>query len=132
MFSLSPQQTPHLIQSPAESPICEKPPALPPKRLRANSKTPSITTTPPPSPKVQSTKTSPSHSMLNSAIVKVSSQQQQKPIQISLNTNNNDKVEVKKDNEINNLENKTNSKEDEVEVVLRRNQVGGDQVLTNS
>lgn len=65
--------------------------------------------------------------MLNSAIVKVSTQQ--KPIQISLNTNNNDKVEVKKDIEINNLENKTqNLKDNEVEVVLRRNQVGGDQV----
>lgn len=66
--------------------------------------------------------------MLNSAIVKVSTQ---KPVQISLNTNNNDKVEVKKDIEINNLVNKTNSKDadGEVEVVLRRNQVGGDQVL---
>lgn len=64
--------------------------------------------------------------MLNSAIVKVSTQ---KPVQISLNTNNNDKVEVKKDIiESNNLENKINSKDD-VEVVLRRNQVGGDQVL---
>lgn len=63
--------------------------------------------------------------MLNSAIVKVSTL---KPVQISLNTNNNDKVEVKKDIETNNLDNKTNSKEDEVEVVLRRNQVGGDQV----
>lgn len=50
-FSLSPTRT--QISSPPESPKnYTKPPALPPKRHRLNSKTPSVITTPPTSPKI--------------------------------------------------------------------------------
>ncbi|XP_038111584.1 guanine nucleotide-releasing factor 2 isoform X2 [Culex quinquefasciatus] len=52
-MSLSPSRITPLPVSPPSSPgLSVKPPALPPKRQRINSKTPSITSTPPASPKV--------------------------------------------------------------------------------
>lgn len=52
-MSLSPSRITPLPVSPPGSPsLSVKPPALPPKRQRINSKTPSITSTPPASPKV--------------------------------------------------------------------------------
>ncbi|XP_041769671.1 guanine nucleotide-releasing factor 2 isoform X5 [Anopheles merus] len=52
-MSLSPSRIAPATVSPPSSPnVSVKPPALPPKRQRINSKTPSIASTPPPSPKI--------------------------------------------------------------------------------
>uniref|UniRef100_A0A8W7PPL2 Uncharacterized protein n=1 Tax=Anopheles coluzzii TaxID=1518534 RepID=A0A8W7PPL2_ANOCL len=52
-MSLSPSRIAPATVSPPSSPnVNVKPPALPPKRQRINSKTPSIASTPPPSPKI--------------------------------------------------------------------------------
>src|SRR6202012_4954763 len=61
ILSLSPLRKQTIIESASTSPIDENPPALPPKRQRVNSsKTASIISTPPSSPKLAQTENTPS------------------------------------------------------------------------